>query len=266
MCTLSFWPLNDGAYFLLHSRDELRTRAAAAPPQPVPMARVATLAPRDGEAGGTWFAVDGEGHLLCVLNGTEDEPPSEVAPRSRGLLAFDLAADLRRSACERALTVALRRDRYRPFVLVHAEPGGPQASLHLWRWNGITLTAETHIQPHVEISNRFDQATAERIRRALQQEHLRQHAPPSTAALRRVLWSFHHLHRDVAPAGDVFSPCMHHDRACTRSLALFDSRREHRALFYRAGSPCEHAPIQSYRVRASALASNSSWTSRNGPR
>ncbi|MBK9388023.1 MAG: NRDE family protein [Planctomycetes bacterium] len=262
MCTLSFWPFA-GGYLLLHSRDERRARAAGEPPRALVDARRPTLAPRDGEARGTWLALDADGRSLCVLNGPEEDAPPPVSPRSRGLLALELARDLRRDSCAKELMQGLRRAEYRPFLLAHVEldPTQEEASLALWRWNGRSLREERYSAEHLEISSTASYSEAER--------HRRERFEALTAALRqaeprrarRSLWAFHHEHRAEAPAGDGMSPCMHRSEAATQGLHLVEVRRSRTLLFHRPGSPCARAAIEAHRAFPRSTSTNGDWTS-----
>ena len=82
MCTVSWTPL-DGGYALAMNRDERRTRAPATPPERRELDGVPVLLPRDGEAGGTWIAVNALGHTLALLNRWDDSPVGDSAPLAR---------------------------------------------------------------------------------------------------------------------------------------------------------------------------------------
>ena len=268
MCTLSFWPFA-GGYLLLHSRDERRTRAPGQAARAVAEARRPTLAPRDGEALGTWIALDADGRALAVLNGPEEHAPPATNPRSRGLLALELARDLRRGRAREALQSELGRAEFRPFLLAHVERDersehderSERASLALWRWNGRTLTEELHDGPHLEVSSTAGDAEIERHRRRRFGELSTALRGAGPRAARRALWEFHHEHRAEAPAGDGFGPCMHRREAATRALHLIDVRGARAQLFHRPGSPCERAPIEGHRGPDQSEHGNGDWTS-----
>ncbi len=136
MCTVSWLPGPDG-YFLCFNRDERFTRAPAAPPGLRVQDGVRFLAPLDGAAGGTWFAVNEFGLTLGLLNRYRvpgyQPPPS---PRSRGLLVLDLiSAAGQAEALLRLTPEALGITQ--PFTLIAAEPGHPAA---VAAWDGARLT------------------------------------------------------------------------------------------------------------------------------
>ncbi len=91
MCTVTFIPLKDRIY-ISSNRDERRGRQAALAPAIYPRETGRLLFPKDGEAGGSWFAVHESGHVLVLLNGGwvkhQPRPPYR---RSRGLVLLDLA-------------------------------------------------------------------------------------------------------------------------------------------------------------------------------
>jgi hypothetical protein len=262
MCTLSFWPFA-GGYLLLHSRDERITRAAGEPPRALAEARRPTLAPRDGEALGTWLALDADGRALCVLNGPEEAAPPPASPRSRGLLALELARDLRRAPCAEALRAGLDRAEYRPFLLAHVEldPTRTRASLALWRWDGWHLREEQRSAEHLEISSTASLPEAERHRRRRFEALAAALREAEPRRARGALWAFHHEHRPEAPAGDGLSPCMHRREAATRGLHLVEVRGTRTLLFHRPGSPCARAPIEAHRALDLPTGPNGDWTS-----
>ncbi len=67
MCTVSWRAARDG-YDLFFNRDELHTRAPELPPALSERDGVRFLAPRDGDHGGTWLAVNEHGLTVCLLN------------------------------------------------------------------------------------------------------------------------------------------------------------------------------------------------------
>jgi Transport and Golgi organisation 2 len=90
MCTVTFIPQGN-RYLLCSSRDEQHTRLPAILPSIYQVGGMPVLYPRDSNAGGSWFALNGEGNLVVFLNGAWKKhihnPPYL---RSRGLILLDL--------------------------------------------------------------------------------------------------------------------------------------------------------------------------------
>src|ERR1041385_4608949 len=109
------------------NRDERRTRAPATPPERRTLDGVPVLAPRDGEAGGTWIAVNAFGHTLALLNRWDDSPIGDSAPLE--------AAPPDRRAVDAVLTGRPLAS-FRPFTLVSLSPGEVP---WLFEWDGHAL-------------------------------------------------------------------------------------------------------------------------------
>lgn len=89
------WHRHPEGYEVFFNRDEKKTRQRALPPAVQVRSGVRFLAPRDGDAGGTWLLVNEHGVTLALLNlwGEKDLPTS---PRpSRGHLLSELLPDVR---------------------------------------------------------------------------------------------------------------------------------------------------------------------------
>src|SRR5258706_11133997 len=154
------------------NRDERRTRAPASPPERRELDGVPVLLPRDGEAGGTWIAVNALGHTLALLNRWDESPIADRGPSdqrrpdprpfvSRGLLVLELAATPHRRAVDEALT-RIPLVSYRPFTLVSLSPGEVP---WLFEWDGQGLEPASVAAPGlVRASSGSDQAGAERER------------------------------------------------------------------------------------------------------
>jgi hypothetical protein len=135
MCTavLSFDPSSPVPLLLAGVRDEFTDRPWEPPGAHWPD-RPALLGGRDLRAGGTWLAVDpGAPRAACILNGHGRMAP-EQGRASRGELPLRAAATGR--------ITGLDLDRFDPFHLVCAEPGGAL----LWSWDGREL-AERELGP-----------------------------------------------------------------------------------------------------------------------
>lgn len=118
MCTLTWLKDREGLriYF---NRDEKRTRLPAAPPRISVINGIRVLAPVDGNAGGTWLAVNEHGVAVAILNYYEAEADgahSNGNYESRGHLVLRLASQPEASAAIDALR-SLPHDAYRPFIV-----------------------------------------------------------------------------------------------------------------------------------------------------
>lgn len=230
MCTVS-WVFTPGGYELLSNRDESRLRRPAEPPRLHRRDGVRFLAPEDGEAGGSWIAVNELGLGLCLLNLYEAPMPAAPAGgafESRGLLVSTLAPAAGVVEARAALS---RQDlsRFRPFTLLALAPGGDQAA---WQWTGerqLDLGAE----PRLPLSSSgFDAPGAARERTALLAE-MRAHSGGLSAER---LLDFHRSHR---PERGPYSPCMHRSDAKSVSLSWVRVAADEVTFLYAAGSPCK---------------------------
>ncbi|MGB8191606.1 MAG: NRDE family protein [Chitinophagaceae bacterium] len=90
MCTVTFIPSRENI-ILTSNRDEKHWRSAAHAPAAHTFNTGRILFPKDGDAGGTWFAIHENGNAVVFLNGGfikhEPAPPYR---RSRGLILLDL--------------------------------------------------------------------------------------------------------------------------------------------------------------------------------
>jgi transport and Golgi organization protein 2 len=242
VCTVSWTPLA-GGYALAMNRDERRTRAPANPPEYRVLGGVAVLLPRDGEAGGTWIAVNALGHTLALLNRWDESPIAERGPDrepragpgpfvSRGLLVLELAATPHRRAVDEALT-RIPLVSYRPFTLVSLSPGELP---WLFEWDGRGLERASVVAPGlVRASSGSDQAGAERERGKLFKEG----AARPGGLTPEVLFALHRTHR---PERGPLSICMHREEAVTVSLSLITVFPSLVRFRYVDGSPCESGP------------------------
>lgn len=156
MCTLVFGldVAGPGTIAIGANRDERPDRPSAPPGALADRPRI--TGGRDLVAGGTWLALR-EGHaVIAMLNRRPSAgPPPATAPRSRGLLAIDVAvtpADAPGSFPERALERArdrTGRDPYAPFslaclsaagswVLAHDGSGPPRVTRPAPGWHVLT--------------------------------------------------------------------------------------------------------------------------------
>ena len=146
MCTLTIIPTRNG-HRLCTSRDEQRTRPAAAAPSVRVVAGRPVLAPTDTLAGGTWVAVTDTGLTLSLLNVNPTPPPNILSGsrlRSRGLIIPDLfSAPAAGTAADAvALLGRMDLDVFAPFRLVAVDDAGVIDA----RWDRAALKITRHDQ------------------------------------------------------------------------------------------------------------------------
>ena len=224
MCTVTWFVSSDG-FELFSNRDERRTRLREAAPREYEQRGTRFLAPRDGEAGGTWITGNEYGVVLCLLNNYQ--AASAVAAdeaRSRGLLVLDLAD------CESldelsSRTPAAELVHYQGFRLLALESG---AAPRLIEWDG-ALRRELEAPVAPLVSSSVDLAGAARLRTDLYHE-LDVATDPRAAHL-----AYHASH---AAGPGPLSVCMHRPDAETRSLTHTVVRANDVSMRHGAGSPC----------------------------
>ncbi len=99
MCTLTIIPIHDHqgeqfSYRVVMSRDELRSRAPALPPQRSHVRNVEVIHPVDAESGGAWILANSHGVAFCLLNVNITPPPDLTRIpnlRSRGTILPEIA-------------------------------------------------------------------------------------------------------------------------------------------------------------------------------
>jgi hypothetical protein len=224
MCTLT-WRFDRDGLFLCFNRDEKRTRRPALPPGPRILDGVRLLTPTDGDAGGSWLAVNEFGLAVAVLNYYEaDSPVSGPTPathESRGHLVLRMAAS--RSWPELlARMEALRCENYRPFYLVLFSGLG---EVSMMRWNGVVLERSVLNEGHLPVTtSSFQTEEVTACRRSMFQRLLRDRGGVSP----EMLAEFHHS-RDER--GGAYSVTMTRPDALTVSFSSVRIGNE-RATFY----------------------------------
>ncbi len=202
MCTAT-WLMKSDGYELFCNRDESKTRKPALPPALEQRNNVAFVAPRDGDFGGSWIAVNEYGLSLCLLN---YYPPATPPPRqqvSRGLLLISLIEQRSPDEVARILSTTPLAN-YRAFLLLLL---APRATPLLLKWDGERLSSESNPAMPVTTSS-FDTANVVKTRREQFQAIGRVN--------RQTLTAFH-LSRN--PKGGAHSVCMSRDDAESVSLS-----------------------------------------------
>ena len=226
MCTVS-WAASPGGYDLWFNRDELHTRAPEQPPSPGERDGVAFLAPRDGDHGGTWLAVNAHGLTVCLLNDYASpwQPAAGTAHHSRGHLVLACAGAESADAVEEIVRVS-PLGRTRPFRLITLERNGAARLLH-WAGGGLTRqTGAAVAPPYSSSSYATESVLAARARRF--REFVRDPARPRPEAL-----AAFHLQHD--PDAGAHSVLMRRPDAATRSVSRVSVRAD--------GITLAHAPV-----------------------
>lgn len=207
MCTVT-WRWDADAYEVFFNRDEQRERAAARPPAVLGPENNPYLAALDGQAGGTWLAVNARGLTVGLLNFYDGQaaPPPEQ-PRSRGHLVLDHigCADAGEVA-ERVRAEALGR--YPAFVLLALDPRRGS----LMHWDGRTVRAEALQDGHRPLSTSSFETVEVLRERRLAYERMVGAGEPTPEQLDR----FHH---ERNPRGDAYAVWMARPDAWTVSLS-----------------------------------------------
>lgn len=224
MCTVTWFVGSDGIE-LFSNRDERRTRLREGAPREYEQHGALFLAPRDGEAGGTWITANEFGVALCLLNNYQARiaPPADQV-RSRGLLVLDLAdcssldeVSMRSAAPELA--------RYQGFRLLAIEP---DSAPRLIEWDG-ALRRELDAPNAPLVSSSVDHVGAERVRTDLYR------SLATTGAARDAHLAYHANH---AEGPGPLSVCMHRPDAETRSLTHVVISPHEVSMRHGLGAPC----------------------------
>jgi len=234
VCTMS-WQRDGAGYDLFFNRDEKRSRLPAEPPALRQVGSTAVLAPRDGEAGGSWLAANEHGLTLALLNGylgadALTAPPS-AQWTSRGRLVMDL------SECSSVAEVVERITKldlatYRSFHLAAFDPRG--ASLASWRDGALECVDEGAFSaPLISSSFRFEEVAESR--RARYRETI-------DAGGGSTLEGCLAYHRSHWPERGPFSTCMHREDARTVSLTWVRVGVSAVRMRYAPDAPCRGWP------------------------
>jgi len=232
VCTVT-WIQDGDRYSLFCNRDELRTRQPSLPPRNHQGNRTRFLAPTDGEAGGTWIAVNEYGLSLCLLNDYRSTPRNSTGDlTSRGHLVRDLVQATDFEAL-RQLWPRVDLQRFRPCKILALVPG-QKACLYGWNGDKPSLEQE-NVRPPL-CSSSFDDSGAARSRgELLEGFSVRQDLEPRKRHLR-----FHQSH---LPEKGPYSVCMHRPDAVTVSFTLVEVDPAGVSMAYAHGAPCA-APLE----------------------
>src|SRR5690349_21615601 len=128
MCTVTYIPCGSKK-FITSNRDEKTFRKKALPPQFYLHGGIRLIYPKDGDAGGSWIAVNENGNVAVLLNGGFEKHISKPPYRkSRGLVFIDVIKHI--SPSEYFLDADLFR--IEPFTIIILE----QNKLFECRWTG----------------------------------------------------------------------------------------------------------------------------------
>jgi hypothetical protein len=234
VCTMS-WLRDEGGYDLFFNRDEKRSRLAAEPPSERRVGSTTVLAPRDGEAGGSWVVVNEHGLTLALLNGylgaDAATTPSSGQWTSRGRLVMDLSdcsgvAELMERLKTQDLTT------FRSFHLAAFDPR--TASLASWQDGALECVDENGFSaPLISSSFRFEEVAESRGGR------YREFIEAAAGARLEGSLAYHRSH---VPERGPFSPCMHREDARTVSFTWVHVGASSVQMRYTPDAPCRGWP------------------------
>ena len=242
MCTVAFVPTARGGYLLAHNRDERRSRPRGLPPRRFLRDKIAVLAPRDPEGGGTWIAVNACGITLCILNAEEKNPgrlPEQ--PRSRGLIVWDhLAARSLNELRSRFHPAVGDLSDVRAFHVVAVEPGSSRrpARVARVRWDGVQVRWDDRETAALFVSSGVDPQGALHDRRASWGRLLRARSQPDVESLSN--WMTSH-----EPKRGATSVCVHRRGVATVCRTIISADGANIAMHYKAGPPCDPSASES---------------------
>ena len=234
MCTLS-WLQRPGGHTFWHGRDERITRLPGEPPGVVRRGSRRALAPRDGDAGGTWVGVNDGGLTLGLANLYPPEGVGEGGPVpglvTRGRIIDDLLP-AGTAAEARDLLGAMDARVFAPFTLAVLERGRA-AELH--RWDGARLETRTVTAPGLLLTSSGAGRRVEEIR-VREYARLAPGTPPREEDIEA-------LHRSHLKSLGADSFCMHREEAETASLTRVDVGNEGIRMTYTPGPPCRTSSL-----------------------
>lgn len=128
MCTVTF-ARSGNSTIITSNRDEQTGRAPAMPPREYEIDGRKIWFPKDGQSGGTWFALDERGNVTVLLNGAKE--PHEFRNdwrKSRGLILLEIFASDPISTWK-----SIDLDMIEPFTMVLFTSD----KLYQLRWDGL---------------------------------------------------------------------------------------------------------------------------------
>lgn len=210
------------------NRDERLSRRPAGPPRVIRLGDGEAIAPRDGQAGGTWIGVNSHGLAVALANVYSDPaPPMPEARISRGMLVSE-ALRCRDQVAVLTLLEMKTLSRYEPFQLIAFAPGClPQSSL----WDGSAHSVISHSAPGlITTSSSRDQEGASRIRGAL----FANAAEGASGLTPQVL---DELHRSREPEPGPYAISMERSDAGTVSMSVIRVSADRASFSYTPGPP-----------------------------
>jgi len=224
MCTVS-WLREGDSYQVFCNRDEKRTRRAARAPQVHELDGVRSVAPVDGDFGGTWIFANEHGVAACLLNGRGPQ----TGRSSRGMLLSDASAAV--SAQDLIDRIAFRPLKaFSPFTVIAFEPTAGPLSLD---WDGVRRLEG---EPRLPLTSSSYQPDAVTHGRLTAFERL---ADRAGRIDERLLLTFHRSH-EQGPGPE--SVCMHRDDAETVSFSRLVVGPRSVDLSYSPSAPCRSVP------------------------
>jgi Transport and Golgi organisation 2 len=236
MCTLTLFPTAKDGYLITMNRDESRTRPPALHLRTkLAMNGIRYSYPEDGQALGTWVAVNHLGLTLVLMN----EHPPHYRPPARPMLTRGeiILKTIDNTTAREAIRKAaqLNPTSYPPFVLLAM---GREGELQALFSNGSIFSQQRFPrQPRLMISSGFGSAEAKEVRESefvRFQTRVSATDPTLAEALRM-------LHRSHEPEKSTLSICMHHERAGSVSLTQIETTKDKVEMNYYLGQPCETA-------------------------
>ena len=237
MCTASWLHQPDG-FELFCNRDERRTRRPALPPQVTALRGVQTIAPRDGDFGGSWISVNEFGLALSLLNLYQAQSNSNREFTSRGLLLMELAdCRCREEVTERISKTSL--EKFQPFTLLTLTPN--EVAL-IVQWNGRACAIDRDGDARMPLtSSSFDSGKVIEARKQQFSE-----LPLPAGINTEVLLGFHRSHD---PAPGAYSVCMHRPDAETVSFSRVKVASDCVTFSYHPHAPCREGKAVNIKIQ-----------------